>query len=139
MLDKIEALPEVVSAVRGKIPVFIDGGIRRGSDVFKALALGAKAVFIGRPILYGLAYDGANGVKTVLNILREELVESMKLTGMAFTHFQRIQRNIEIFRSKNFQFFPLYQGCKNVKDISPAMVVHRLLIGMNLSSSTKSM
>ena len=54
---QIEALPEIVEAVNGKIEVYLDGGIRRGTDVFKALALGAKAVFIGRPVLWGLAYD----------------------------------------------------------------------------------
>ena len=68
-------------AVQGKIPVFVDGGIRRGSDVFKALALGAKAVFVGRPILYGLAYNGADGAQKVLEILREELKEAMRVTG----------------------------------------------------------
>lgn len=71
----------MVRGVQGKIPVFIDGGIRRGSDVFKALALGAQAVFIGRPVLYGLSYNGEEGVKTVLGNLVEELKESMMLTG----------------------------------------------------------
>ncbi|CAN7995730.1 unnamed protein product, partial [Ixodes hexagonus] len=53
----IEALPEVVQAVRGRVEVYLDGGVRRGTDVIKALALGAKAVFVGRPALWGLAYD----------------------------------------------------------------------------------
>ena len=57
LLLQIEALPEVVSAVNGKVEVFLDGGVRLGTDAFKALALGAKAVFIGRPILWGLAYN----------------------------------------------------------------------------------
>ena len=62
--------------------MFVDGGIRKGSDVFKALALGAKAVFVGRPILYGLAYNGEEGVKEVLRILVDELKETMEMTGV---------------------------------------------------------
>ncbi len=54
---QIEALPEIVDAVNGKVEVYIDGGIRQATDAFKALAIGAKAVFVGRPILWGLAYD----------------------------------------------------------------------------------
>lgn len=57
LLSQIEALPEVIRAVNGKVEVFLDGGVRLGTDVFKALALGAKAVFVGRPILWGLCYD----------------------------------------------------------------------------------
>lgn len=69
----IEALPEVVAAVGGKIPVFLDGGVRRGTDVFKALALGATAVGIGRPVLWGLGSFGEAGVDRVLQILQAEL------------------------------------------------------------------
>ena len=69
----IEALPEVVAAVGKKIPVFLDGGVRRGTDVFKALALGATAVGIGRPMLWGLASFGEAGVNRVLEILQAEL------------------------------------------------------------------
>jgi len=69
----LEALPEVVAAVNGKIPVFIDGGVRRGTDVFKALALGAKGVGIGRPMLWGLGSFGQAGVDRVLEILQAEL------------------------------------------------------------------
>jgi isopentenyl diphosphate isomerase/L-lactate dehydrogenase-like FMN-dependent dehydrogenase len=69
----IEALPEVVAAVSGPIPVFVDGGFRRGTDVFKALALGAKAVGIGRPMLWGLGAFGQAGVERVLEILQGEL------------------------------------------------------------------
>jgi 4-hydroxymandelate oxidase len=69
----IEALPEVVSAVGNRIPVFVDGGVRRGTDVFKALALGAKAVGIGRPFLWGLGAFGQPGVDRVLEILQGEL------------------------------------------------------------------
>ncbi|KAJ3263780.1 Hydroxyacid oxidase 1 [Blyttiomyces sp. JEL0837] len=65
-----------------KLPeVYLDGGIRRGSDVAKALALGARAVFIGRPVLWGLAHDGGNGVLNVLDIFREELRVCMALLG----------------------------------------------------------
>jgi 4-hydroxymandelate oxidase len=69
----IEALPEVVAAVKGKIPVFVDGGFRRGTDVFKALALGAKAVGIGRPMLWGLGAFGQTGVERALEIMQGEL------------------------------------------------------------------
>jgi isopentenyl diphosphate isomerase/L-lactate dehydrogenase-like FMN-dependent dehydrogenase len=69
----IEALPEVVNAVGNRIPVFVDGGVRRGTDVFKALALGAKAVGIGRPFLWGLGAFGQAGVDRVLEILQGEL------------------------------------------------------------------
>jgi isopentenyl diphosphate isomerase/L-lactate dehydrogenase-like FMN-dependent dehydrogenase len=69
----IEALPEVVSEAGGRIPVFLDGGVRRGSDVFKALALGAKGVGIGRPFLWGLGAFGQSGVERVLEILQAEL------------------------------------------------------------------
>jgi isopentenyl diphosphate isomerase/L-lactate dehydrogenase-like FMN-dependent dehydrogenase len=69
----IEALPEVVQAVAGRIPVLVDGGVRRGSDVFKALALGASAVGIGRPYIWGLSASGQQGVERVLDIVNNEL------------------------------------------------------------------
>ena len=69
----IEALPEVVEEVRGRVPVFLDGGVRRGTDVFKALALGAKAVGIGRPFIWGLGAFGEAGVDRVIEILQGEL------------------------------------------------------------------
>jgi isopentenyl diphosphate isomerase/L-lactate dehydrogenase-like FMN-dependent dehydrogenase len=77
----IEALPEVVNEVRGRIPVFLDGGVRRGTDVFKALALGAKAVGIGRPFLWGLGAFGQAGVERVLEILQGELKLAMGNCG----------------------------------------------------------
>jgi isopentenyl diphosphate isomerase/L-lactate dehydrogenase-like FMN-dependent dehydrogenase len=77
----IEALPEVVAAVNGRIPVFLDGGVRRGTDVFKALALGAKAVGIGRPMLWGLGAFGQAGVDRVLAILQAELKLTMGNCG----------------------------------------------------------
>lgn len=77
----IDALPQVVQAVAGRVPILMDGGIRRGADVFKALALGANAVLIGRPYIYGLAAAGAAGVAHVLQILRTELEVSMALAG----------------------------------------------------------
>lgn len=78
----ILALPGVVEAVRGRAEVFVDGGFRRGTDVLKALALGARAALIGRPYLWGLAAAGAPGVERVLNLLREELALSMALAGV---------------------------------------------------------
>ncbi|XP_037355908.1 2-Hydroxyacid oxidase 2 isoform X2 [Talpa occidentalis] len=77
----IDALPEVLAAVKGKVEVYLDGGVRSGNDVLKALALGAKCVFIGRPVLWGLACKGEHGVKEVLNILKDEFRTSMALTG----------------------------------------------------------
>ena len=77
----IDALPAVVEAVGGRIPVLMDGGIRRGTDVVKALALGAKAVLIGRPYLWGLSVDGAEGVQSVMRILRSEFRSAMALCG----------------------------------------------------------
>jgi isopentenyl diphosphate isomerase/L-lactate dehydrogenase-like FMN-dependent dehydrogenase len=77
----IEALPEIVEAVAGRCEVYMDSGIRRGTDILKALALGAQAVLIGRPILWGLAVDGASGVQRILEILHSELKRAMQLTG----------------------------------------------------------
>ncbi|HET9181939.1 MAG TPA: alpha-hydroxy acid oxidase [Candidatus Angelobacter sp.] len=77
----IEALPRVVDAVGGRIPVLMDSGIRRGTDILAALALGARAVLVGRPYVYGLAAGGAEGVERVIRILREELERAMALTG----------------------------------------------------------
>ncbi|NXU19782.1 HAOX2 oxidase, partial [Pardalotus punctatus] len=81
----IDALVEVVEAVRGRVEVYVDGGIRKGSDVLKALALGAKCVFIGRPALWGLAYKGEEGLQDVLRILQDEFCLSMALAGCAST------------------------------------------------------
>lgn len=77
----IDVLPSIVNQVRGRVPVLMDGGIRRGIDVFKALARGAGAVMIGRPYLYGLAAGGAAGVARVIEILRTELEMTMGLAG----------------------------------------------------------
>ena len=74
-----EALPEVVRAVGGRCEVLMDGGIRRGTDVLKALALGARAVLVGRPVFWGLAAGGAQGVSHLLSLLREELERAMAL------------------------------------------------------------
>lgn len=79
----IEVLSEVVDAVAGRCEVYMDGGIRRGTDILKALALGARAVLVGRPILWGLAVNGARGVQDVLEILSAELIRAMKLSGCA--------------------------------------------------------
>jgi 4-hydroxymandelate oxidase len=78
-----DALPEVVAAAAGAAEVFVDGGIRRGTDVLKALALGARAVLVGRPIMWGLALRGADGVREVLDHLRGELTRTMALCGVA--------------------------------------------------------
>ena len=77
----IAALPEVVAGARGRIPVLVDGGVRRGTDVFKALALGATAVGIGRPYIWGLGSFGQEGVEAVLAILRREFEMTMRQMG----------------------------------------------------------
>jgi 4-hydroxymandelate oxidase len=77
----IDALPAVAERVAGRIPVLLDGGIRRGTDIIKSIALGASAVLIGRPYCYGLGVAGAAGVQRVIELLREELVMAMKLMG----------------------------------------------------------
>ncbi|KAM6601740.1 hypothetical protein CsatA_021349 [Cannabis sativa] len=77
----ISVLEEVIHGVGGKIPVLLDGGVRRGTDVFKALALGAQAVLVGRPVIYGLAAKGENGVRTVIEMLKNELELTMTLSG----------------------------------------------------------
>ncbi|MBE0592323.1 MAG: alpha-hydroxy-acid oxidizing protein, partial [Gemmatimonadales bacterium] len=77
----IDALPAVAAAVGDRVPVLVDGGIRRGTDVVKAIALGASAVLIGRPFMHGLAAAGALGVVHVLHMLRTELEMAMVLCG----------------------------------------------------------
>ncbi|MBL8235674.1 MAG: alpha-hydroxy-acid oxidizing protein, partial [Bryobacterales bacterium] len=83
VIATIDALPEVVQAVGGKIPVLMDGGIRRGSDIVKAMALGAKAVLVGRAPLWGLACFGQAGVERVLGLLGAELKLDLALCGKA--------------------------------------------------------
>jgi isopentenyl diphosphate isomerase/L-lactate dehydrogenase-like FMN-dependent dehydrogenase len=79
----LEALPEVVAGVGGQLPIFFDGGIRRGVDALKALALGASLVFVGRPVIYGLAAGGEEGVHRMLEVLQEELRCAMALSGLS--------------------------------------------------------
>jgi len=77
----IDALPEIVEAVRGRMPILIDSGFRRGTDIVKALALGANAVCIGRPYIWGLGAFGQPGVERVLELLRVELFAAMQQVG----------------------------------------------------------
>jgi isopentenyl diphosphate isomerase/L-lactate dehydrogenase-like FMN-dependent dehydrogenase len=77
----IDALPEVVEACAGKVTVLLDGGVRRGTDVVRALALGARAVLVGRAAVWGLAVDGEDGVRRVLELLREEVALALALLG----------------------------------------------------------
>ncbi|MEO5567809.1 MAG: alpha-hydroxy acid oxidase [Gemmatimonadaceae bacterium] len=88
----ITALPRIAEAVNGRIPIIIDGGIRRGTDVLKAIAFGASAVAIGRPYLYGLAAEGSAGVARVIEILRTEFEMAMALTGK--TTIKSIDRTV---------------------------------------------
>ncbi|XP_068185146.1 2-Hydroxyacid oxidase 2-like isoform X2 [Antennarius striatus] len=91
-LATIDALIEIVDAVKGRIEVYLDGGIRTGSDVLKALALGAKCVFIGRPVVWGLVYKGEEGVREVLQILKDEFRLAMTLSGCR--NVAEINRNL---------------------------------------------
>jgi 4-hydroxymandelate oxidase len=93
----IESLPEVIEGVSGKIPVIVDGGVRRGTDIFKALALGATAVGIGRPHSWGLAAFGQPGVEAVLEILRRELRTIMRQAGTISV--DKISRNYLVTRA----------------------------------------
>lgn len=95
----IECLPEVVEGVGGKIPVLIDGGFRRGTDIFKALALGARAICIGRPYLWGLAAFGQPGVEAALNLLRRELQTIMRQAGT--TSIEQITQAYLVDRRKS--------------------------------------
>ncbi|GMN36821.1 hypothetical protein TIFTF001_006317 [Ficus carica] len=101
----ISVVEEVVHAVGGKVPVLLDGGVRRGTDVFKALALGAQAVLVGRPVIYGLAAKGQNGVRSVIEMLKNELELTMALSGsptlsdITRSHV-RTQTDHESFHSK---------------------------------------
>ncbi len=88
----VAALPEIVERVDGRLPVLVDGGVRRGTDVLKAIALGARAVLIGRPYRYGLAAGGAPGVARAVNILKRELEMAMASTGR--TSIDQIDRSV---------------------------------------------
>jgi 4-hydroxymandelate oxidase len=81
VMSGADALPPIAAAVAGRIDVLVDGGIRRGTDVVKALALGADAVLVGRPLTWGLALEGAHGAQRVLEILKAEVVNALVLTG----------------------------------------------------------
>ena len=88
----VDALPEVVDAVGGQIDVFMDGGVRTGSDVLKAMAIGAKAVLIGRPVIWGISVDGEAGARKVFEILRDELDVAMAFTGV--TDLRTVDRSL---------------------------------------------
>ena len=96
----IDALSEVVKAVNGRCEVYFDGGIRCGNDVFKAIALGARAVFIGRPALWGLACNGEAGVAEVLDILKNELKTSMQLMGCG--SLEEVRKNPRLVVPQSF-------------------------------------
>ncbi|PNS07332.1 alpha-hydroxy acid oxidase [Solilutibacter silvestris] len=82
-LSTIRALPEIAEAVSGRVPIFLDGGVRRGTDVLKAVALGADAVFLGRPVLWALSAGGTQGVMAMVKLLADEARLAMQLSGCA--------------------------------------------------------
>ncbi len=88
----LDALPDVVEAIGGRVEVLMDSGVRRGTDVLKALALGAKAVLVGRPFLWGLATGGETGVRRVLDMMREDLALSLALAGRS--SIEQIDRSL---------------------------------------------
>lgn len=98
-LATLDALPEVVEAVKGRVPVHVDGGIRHGTDIFKALALGADFVWIGRPTLWGLAYKGEDGVALCLKLLMDEFRLCMSLAGV--TKVSDITRDYLVKRDRD--------------------------------------
>ncbi|VAH30597.1 unnamed protein product [Triticum turgidum subsp. durum] len=100
----ISALEEVVKGAGGQIPVFLDGGVRRGTDVFKALALGAAGVFIGRPVVFSLAVAGEAGVSNVLKMLRDEFELTMALSGC--NSLADITRNHVVTEADKFGVMP---------------------------------
>ena len=91
-LSSIETLPEIADAVQGHAEIYLDSGIRRGTDVLRALALGARAVLIGRPLFWGLAVDGEAGVRLVLELLRQELDRAMAYCGV--TDIESVNRSL---------------------------------------------
>jgi 4-hydroxymandelate oxidase len=93
-LATLDALPEVVGAVNGRVEVYLDGGVRSGTDVLIALALGARGVFIGRPAAWGLAVGGGDGVARVLDTIRSELADDAGLCGV--DDIARIPRDIVV-------------------------------------------
>ncbi|XP_072118352.1 2-Hydroxyacid oxidase 2 isoform X3 [Mobula birostris] len=100
----IDALSEIVKTVQGRVEIYLDGGIRTGSDVLKALALGARCVFIGRPVIWGLAYKGEEGVKEILQILNDEFRLSMALSesqGFEKYQTQEVLQMLEIQSNKH--------------------------------------
>nr|AZL94552.1 hydroxyacid oxidase [Nephromyces sp. MMRI] len=96
-LTPLEALPDIYQAINGSgIEIYVDGGVRKGSDAYKALALGADHVFIGRPAIYGLAVGGEEGVTAVLSILKNEFKRVMQLSGK--TSVNKITRSAVIYK-----------------------------------------
>lgn len=95
--SSIEALPEIVAEVKDEIPVMFDGGVRQGTDIFIALGLGAKMVFIGRPAVYGLACEGQAGVENILKILKHEFDLTMCNAGV--TKIAEVTRDMVVHKN----------------------------------------
>nr|CAD7198596.1 unnamed protein product [Timema douglasi] len=101
IVENIEALPEIVRAMEGRVEVYLDGGVRGGTDVFKALALGARMVFMGRPPLWGLVHSGQEGVKDVLDIVRRELDIALALSGIGKVELEEVNPPLRGGRVEN--------------------------------------
>nr|XP_039259930.1 hydroxyacid oxidase 1-like isoform X2 [Styela clava] len=97
-----DVLPEVIRAVNGRVDVYFDGGIRRGTDIAKAIALGAKAVFVGRPIIWGLACKGEEGVRNVIEILKNEFIYTMQLLGVSTIEELQTTPDIVVHETRYF-------------------------------------
>ena len=96
----IDMLPQVADAVGDRMEIYLDGGVRKGADVLKALSLGARAVFIGRPIFWGLSIGGEEGVRNVLEILRNELSVAMGLCGVS--DVKKVDRSLALHPHDRF-------------------------------------
>ena len=118
----IESLPEVVDGAGSQIPVLVDGGVRRGTDAYKALALGARAVLVGRPILWGLATAGEQGARAVLETLRAEIDHAMALTGCATLSDVTRDGGFPPVLLQPIDFVALWQARRNQAGTSGGMI-----------------
>lgn len=95
--SSIEALAEITAEIKEEVPIFFDGGVRQGTDIFIALALGAKMVFFGRPTIYGLACEGQQGVENIIKILKREL--DLTFTNAGVSSIEEIKKDMVVHKN----------------------------------------